>query len=265
MNTNNPFLYFNYTLHDGSHKPMQFINPIKIYETYNIQEIIPCLNLIQQDITNGFYAAGYLSYESAPAFNKKLQTNNNNEMPLLWFGIFNEPLTEAILHNNHHTFTFTDWKPSVSLDKYYKNIDKIQDYIKNNQTRQVNYTIHLKSKFSGDSFAYYRQLERAQAARYSAYLNIDQFSILSASPELFFHLKDGVITTKPMKGTIHRGKTYKEDIKHANWLQSSAKNRHENKLITHLMTSELDKIAEVGTVEASKLFEIEKYPTVYQM
>src|SRR5699024_3066793 len=105
----------------------------------------------------------------------------------------------------------------------------------------------------------------AQDAKYTAYLNTGDHTILSASPELFFRIDNNKITTKPMKGTVSRGKTYKEDLENAEWLQSSKKNQAENKLIVDLMHKDLGKIANPGTVETTKLFEIEKYPTVYQM
>ena len=90
-------------------------------------------------------------------------------------------------------------------------------------------------------------------------------SILSASPELFFHLKEIRITTRPMKGTIKRGNSFAEDEANANWLYHSEKNRAENVMIVDLLRNDLGIIAETGTVHVPKLFEIEHYPTVHQM
>lgn len=264
MDTINPFLYFNFAQQDGARKSIYFTNPIKVCIAYTIQDVIPCLQFIQEQVVNGYYAAGYLSYESAPAFNPNLPVQTNYEMPFLWFGLFKEPSNGNKVDVNQQTYTFSDWKPNIPLDKYYKNIRKIKQYIRIKQTEQVNYTIRLGAKFAGNSFAYFKQLERTQA-NYNAYLNIGDFSILSASPELFFRKKGDVITTKPMKGTIHRGNTFEQDIQNAKWLQSSAKNRYENELIIQLMCNELEKIAQKETINVSDKFTIEKYPTVYQM
>lgn len=260
MNTKNPYLYFNF-----AQQPIQFINPIQILTAHTVQEVIPCLEHVQQKVSKGYYAAGYLSYEASPAFNQDFPVKQKNTMPLLWFGIFQKAIKSEQIENKDQTYSFTEWKPNLSINNYYKNVEKIQSYIKNHQTEQVNYTITLESKFTGSAFNYYKQLERAQAANYSAYLNTGHFSVLSASPELFFHVKDGIITTKPMKGTINRGKTYAEDIRNAQWLQSSEKNRLENQLITHLVCEEMKDIAEDGTMKTSETFKVEKYPTVYQM
>lgn len=264
-NKNDPFLYFNFIDHKGKLNPLQFFNPIQVLSAQTISEIIPCLEMIQQAVKKGYYAAGYISYEAAPAFNEKLTVKKGNMMPLLWFGIFNEPIHQKLECTNQDDSFTGEWKPTVLVDSYKKNFNAIQNSIKKNLTQQVNYTIPFESTFSSDPLSLYKQLEEAQSANYMAYLNIDDFSIISASPELFFHLKNREITTKPMKGTIGRGLTYKDDVKHAEWLKNSKKNRTENRLIIDLMRNELESIAIPGSIDISKLYTIEKYPTLYQM
>src|SRR5690625_7972008 len=91
---------------------------------------------------------------------------------------------------------------------YMKNFQQIMNEMELGNFEQINYTVPFQAKFIGNPFAYYLQLKQAQRAKYNAFLQIKNFSILSASPELFFHLHNRKITVKPMKGTIHRGKTY---------------------------------------------------------
>lgn len=258
-----PFLYFNFTDDQGIIKPLQFYNPVKLLVAHSIDEVLPCLHQVQQAVDDGYYAAGYIGYEAAPAFNEHYQVNELNNTPLLWFGIFKEPTNEALQTSN--PFHAEPWQPSVSIDTYYKNIDSIQQFIAEGQTKQVNYTFHLNSTFSGDSFAYYKQLEQAQSANYAAYIHTGDFTILSASPELFFRIKDEKLITKPMKGTINRGLTYEEDLQQAAWLQNSKKNRTENQLIVDLMCEDLKRLAKPNSIRIPTLFDIEKYPTVYQM
>ncbi|QMV42894.1 hypothetical protein FPL14_18145 [Cohnella cholangitidis] len=82
--------------------------------------------------------------------------------------------------------------------------------------------------------------------------------MLSVSPELFFHWDGDVIRTKPMKGTLP-----KSEDKRA--LLESEKNRAENVMIVDLLRNDLGRIAKTGSVKVPKLFEIEEYPTLYQM
>ena len=262
-NLKDPFLYFNYVNNSGEFTPLQFTKPIRVLIAQTISEVIPFMEIIQQAVNDGYYAAGYLAYEAAPAFDPELEVNIDNQMPLLWFGIFNEPVMKQIESTNIPYMN--KWKPTVTIEDYNKNINKIHSYIKDGLTKQVNYTIHFESEFKGDPLGFYKQLEHAQSANYSAYMDINDFTILSASPELFFRLENGKITTKPMKGTVGRGKTYEDDIKNAEWLKNSKKNRKENQLVVDLMRSELGKIAIDKTIDVPSLYDIEKYPTVYQM
>ena len=88
---------------------------------------------------------------------------------------------------------------------------------------------------------------------------------MSASPELFFHWQENVITTRPMKGTVKRGLSLDQDVDQANWLAHSAKNQAENVMIVDLLRNDVSVIAENGSVHVPAMFQIEKYPTVWQM
>ncbi|WP_042142128.1 aminodeoxychorismate synthase component I [Paucisalibacillus sp. EB02] len=241
-----------------------FINPIKIIEAYTIDQVVPALKQIQEAIENGFYAAGFLSYEAAPAFEPSMKVRESTSMPLLWFGIFDNTSDDEIKKSDG-SFYISDWVPNTSMDHYYQSIHKIKDAIYHGNSYQVNYTLRMSANFQGDTFSFYQKLATSQSANYSAFLDIGDFKILSASPELFFHLKDGKLTTKPMKGTIGRGKTLEEDRENAEWLYHSEKNRAENVMIVDLLRNDLGMIAKPGTVSVPELFSIEEYPTVYQM
>ena len=184
-------------------------------------------------------------------------------MPLLWFGIFSEPLHKPLRSDG--TYKLSNWTPSVNPSEYDAAIKSIKHSIECGDTYQTNYTIQLFSEFQGDDIAFFERLKRAQSSNYCAYIHTGEHRILSASPELFFHLKEGRIITRPMKGTVKRGNSSTEDKANADWLYHSEKNRAENVMIVDLLRNDLNVIAELGTVQVPKLFEIEHYPTVHQM
>ena len=68
-----------------------------------------------------------------------------------------------------------------------------------------------------------------------------------------------------MKGTINRGRWSQEDVEHALKLSNSEKDRAENVMIVDLLRNDLGKISVPGSVNVSKLFEIERYETLWQM
>lgn len=256
-------LWYQFADDKGELQSLIFQNPIRVIQANCIDDVIPCFHKVMNAVKSNHYAAGFISYEAAPAFDPSFQVHSKSNMPLLWFGIFNHVENNISISSNQ--FSMTAWKPNVDKTVYERNIKKIKDYIKQGDTYQVNYTIRMESTFTGDGLSYFLQLSQAQTSNYSAYLNIGNFEILSASPELFFRRKGNQIITKPMKGTIKRGLTSEQDEKYKNWLYHSEKNRAENLMIVDLLRNDLGKIAIPGTVKVSKLFNIETYPTVHQM
>ncbi|AIF42549.1 para-aminobenzoate synthetase component I / 4-amino-4-deoxychorismate lyase [Virgibacillus sp. SK37] len=256
-------LYFNFRTDNKKEAPLLFQHPVRIIQASSVTEVLPALVEVQQSVNEGYYAAGYLSYEAAPAFDHAAYTHSSSNLPLLWFGIFNEPEQREI--QSYKSFRTSKWSHRSSKTEYEENLNKIKEQIESGDTYQVNYTVRMHAAFQGDPLSYYTCLSKAQSANYGAYFNINDFSILSASPELFFHLKEGKITTRPMKGTLARGRTAAEDTQNKEWLYHSEKNRAENVMIVDLLRNDLGAIAIPGTVKVPHLFSIETYPTVHQM
>lgn len=258
-----PFLQFDFKTNEDQTNPLCFSEPIKIISTDKTNEIFQCLDEIQYATANGFYAAGYISYEATGAFYPSISPRKDNKMPLLWFGIFEQQ--NNFISTDDSKYVIGNWQMNLSKQEYVHKFNEIMAAIKANQFEQINYTVKFKAPFTGNTYRYYQALKQAQQSKFSAYLDIGDFQILSASPELFFKLQANKITARPMKGTIHRGKTFEEDVINKTWLQTSDKNKFENKLTTELMKQELESIVKLNTLEVLKPFEVEKYPTVYQM
>jgi len=263
MNELTPFLYFEFAKSNGMIEPIAFLHPEKIISASQMHEVLTCLQEVQEWVKKGYYAAGFLSYESAPAFDSSLKTKADYQMPLLWFGLYKEPTYQVMASQG--SYSLTEWEPDTNESEYREAIQSIKDAIAKGITYQTNYTIRLHARFQGDAFALFDKMKKAQKANFCAYIHTGEHSILSASPELFFHMKGNHITTRPMKGTVKRGKTFEEDLERANWLYHSEKNRAENVMIVDLLRNDVGAVAETGTVKVDKLFEIEQYPTVHQM
>src|SRR5581483_11528376 len=89
--------------------------------------------------------------------------------------------------------------------------------------------------------------------------------VLSASPELFLQIESDRILVRPMKGTAPRGRWPAEDRRAAQALLASDKDRAENAMIVDLLRNDLGRVARPGTVEVTRLFEVERYETVWQL
>ena len=113
--------------------------------------------------------------------------------------------------------------------------------------------------------AIYNRLVVEQKAHYNAFIQHDDVSILSISPELFFEQDDRLLTTRPMKGTTHRGLTNQSDLQEAAWLEADPKNRAENMMIVDLLRNDMNRISEIGSEHVTHLCQVEQYSTVWQM
>src|SRR5699024_11660820 len=124
-----------------------------------------------------------------------------------WFGLFQKAENTPFQEENI-PFNLGKWETPVSKAEYEQQFNLIKEGIEEGKISELNFTIPFSADFSGNSYAYYQQLKKAQNADYSAYLSADDFVILSASPELFFDVKNREIHILPMIGTIHGGLTY---------------------------------------------------------
>lgn len=262
---NKPHLLFEFRNQRGKIEPLVFSNPVRILQTHNIEEIPAIMEKIDKATEQGYYAAGFVSYEAASAFQPAMKTREIGVLPLIWFGIFEEPQIPKKEMPAPEEYTVGKWHMAGSPEAYQEGIKKIKNAIEEGDTYQVNYTERLHADFSGSDFAFYRQLARNQQADYGAYLNLGSHSILSASPELFFRVDNGRLTTKPMKGTAPRGKTLEEDKSRIAELLASDKEKAENLMIVDLLRNDMSRLATKGSVKVDKLFEVETYPTVHQM
>jgi para-aminobenzoate synthetase/4-amino-4-deoxychorismate lyase len=264
LSTGNPVLVFDFCDEGGHHQRLYFVEPVRILAAYSVSEVTAALRDVEKAAKEGFYAAGYVSYEAAPAFDPALVVREGARLPLLWFGIFREPAL-ASTTGDRGQFRVSNWQPSTSRRSYCDNVALVREAIARGDTYQVNYTIRLRAKFEGSAFAFYERLRDAQQGRYCAYVDTGKHQILSASPELFFSRTGSHILSRPMKGTVSRGRWSAEDEQQQARLAVSEKDRAENVMIVDLVRNDLGRIAQTGSVHVSSLFDVERYPTVFQM
>lgn len=250
-------------LRDGE-QWLHFTQPQQIIIAETLHDVILALHKVEQRLEqDGLHAAGFLSYESAPAFDSSHLAKPITEFPYLWFGLYPEPRT-VHLPEPHGTKPVLDWQPTTERDTYNSAIEKIREYISQGQTYQVNYTMRLQTDFNIDAWEFFLHLVQTQN-NHAAYIDTGRYVICSASPELFFRLDGETITCRPMKGTVKRGRTTTEDQAQAEWLKNSEKNRAENVMIVDMIRNDLGRIAKIGSVRVPELFHTERYPTLWQM
>lgn len=149
---------------------------------------------------------------------------------------------------------------------YLERIRQCQAALREGESYEICLTNMASAPTSADPWLAWRMLRRANPAPYSACLKLDGIAILSCSPENFLSIsRDGVIRSKPIKGTRPRSADPQQDRQLKNELAASEKEQAENRMILDMVRNDLGKIAEPGSVAAPECFAIESYPTVHQM
>ncbi len=259
-----------------------FHDPVDILTAFGPDDVSCLYSKVEHALDQGLYVAGWWSYEWGyaliPRLNHLLHVHCP-EGPLVWLGVFERPVVwkaSCGLSMGHTVDSgvmpgplagvFSDGpRLDTGRSEFMESVRAVQDYIRQGDTYQVNYTVRSRFSFAGDPFELYLRLRSVQAVSYGAVIRTDDRWVLSLSPELFFHREHERIWSKPMKGTVARGKTPEQDRALRGFLENDLKNRAENVMIVDLLRNDLGMIAQTGSVRVPQLFHVEAYETLFQM
>jgi para-aminobenzoate synthetase / 4-amino-4-deoxychorismate lyase len=225
---------------------------------------------------HGRWAVGFVAYEAAPAFDDALVTRPPAPgVPLLWFAIFDRPdagpgaaaadAAGAAGYTTEQAAGPLRWITGTPRPRYDADIAAIREAIAAGDVYQVNHTLRFRAPCDIEPGALFDVLTGSRHGLYHALIETDEWAVVSASPELFVDIRDGVVTTRPMKGTIRRGRWLQEDEDAARRLAASPKDRAENLMIVDLLRNDFGRVAVPGSVMVPRIFDVETYPTVHQM
>jgi para-aminobenzoate synthetase/4-amino-4-deoxychorismate lyase len=248
-------------LFEFDQQPLLFASPRSVIVCHDPQGLMACFDVIEKALADGYYAAGFLSYEAGYALEPALKHLKGDDFPLLCFGIFDAPKRERPSLPASGS-SVHDIACNISKDDYTRNIARIHDHIRDGDVYQITYCLKQLFRFEGDPYHLYRMLLKHQPVPYPAYIETDRYKIISLSPEMFVKKNGQHLVTKPMKGSWPRGGFINDAL--GRWLlEFSSKNRAENVMIADLLRNDLGRIARL--VRTPRLFEVARYNTIYQM
>jgi para-aminobenzoate synthetase/4-amino-4-deoxychorismate lyase len=244
---------------------LYFQRPCDVLVAATPDDIPSVLASLDAEVSTGMAVAGFMSYEAAGGIDPVLKTHAADSFPVAWFGVYDDACCLDELPSPDRAVGELNWSLSVTPDRYADAIQRIKAYIEAGDTYQVNFTMRMRSPFSGDAYALFHRLQRSQQASYGAYIDLGDRAVCSASPELFFEVDGRRIVSRPMKGTSHRAPAFADDQRLVEELQASPKNRAENVMIVDMVRNDLGRVADAGSVVVESLYDVERYPTVSQM
>lgn len=157
---------------------------------------------------------------------------------------------------------------NMDTDYYFSAIEKIKRYIYDGDVYQINFSQRFETDFNADPIDLFHWQNHFNPSPYAAYIDAGDFQIISASPEMFITIDNGIIRTKPIKGTRPRldekiPKNKQINIENFNKLVRSEKEQAELNMIIDLERNDLVRICEYGTRKVTQQRTIESFPTVF--
>jgi para-aminobenzoate synthetase component 1 len=162
--------------------------------------------------------------------------------------------------------THLRYQSDLTALAYQEAVARIKEYIRAGDVYQVNMTqrfcVPLGDMSPWDLFKHARAINPAP---FAGYLHCDDHTIVSCSPERFLRVRDRLVETRPIKGTIARGRTDEEDARNQQALLASVKNRAELAMIVDLLRNDIGRVCKPGTVRVRAFPELESYASVHHL
>jgi len=245
-----------------------FEGPRAMIVARDVAGVADALEALDAARADGFWLAGYASYELGYALEPRLAPlmPANRRLPLISFGVFDAPVAAGSTPSTslRPENIAARWIPR----RYAEAFAALHDLIGAGDLYQANLTFPMDLELPGSSAAaLYQALMVHQPVNHGVLIEqTDGPDILSRSPELFFRTgADGRIQTRPMKGTGPRHDDPEADMRARDALAADEKNQAENLMIVDLLRNDISRVCQPGSVRVPELFKIETYATVHQM
>lgn len=260
----------------------RFQDPVQVLTAWQLRDVSSVLRQVQQHAEAGRWCVGEVAYEAAGAFDSALVTKQPRPAwPLARFAVFDRmhagspPRSSApdVASQDTARSTIGEWLAGTCYADYAARVERARQAMADGECYQVNLTEVLQADWplaQGDDIErWFERLRVAQPGGYQAWLDWGDQQVLSLSPELFFDWRPdgahGQLTCQPMKGTAPRHADPELDAQACAQLRASPKEQAENVMIVDLLRNDMGRLAEPGSVQVSKLFDVQALPTVWQM
>ena len=156
--------------------------------------------------------------------------------------------------------------PRISREKYLEKVSTMLQHIHRGDIYEANFCQEFYAEnVNIEPFDIYRSLNAISTPPFAAYLKLENFHLISASPERYLKKKGNYLLSQPIKGTARRADNVEEDLQIAAELASDPKEQSENVMIVDLVRNDLSRIAEKGSVHVDELCKVYTFRQVHQL
>jgi anthranilate synthase component I len=164
--------------------------------------------------------------------------------------------------NQQDSIKEQDFISGFTQCKYEQAVDKIKQYITDGDAMQVVISQRMSIPYTAPPIDLYRALRSINPSPYMYFLNLGDFHIVGASPEILTRVEDGKITVRPIAGTRPRGQTDELDKQLENELLADPKELAEHLMLIDLGRNDIGRVAKIGTVKLTDKMIVERYSHV---
>lgn len=154
---------------------------------------------------------------------------------------------------------------NFTRENYLQTVQRAIDYIYAGDVFQVNLSQRLLAPLQDDPLELYSRLRVRNAAPFAGYFEHPDWVVASASPERFVRIAEGVVETRPIKGTRRRQSIPEADLFTGDELRESEKDLAENVMIVDLLRNDLSRVCRPGSIRVPELCVVETYETVQHL
>lgn len=249
---------------------------------FALRKIMP-----QQTIARSYAGGlvGYLSYDAVNYFESSVKVKVHRLFPQFIFGVYTDGIIFDKLTNELLYFYFDKNRSSIlkkimdikllkkalsvrfvrdslTQKEHSEIVESVKEQIRAGNIFQCEVGFKTEFAIEGDGLQIYERLRKVNPSPFMYYLKFGDKKIIGASPELLFSLRDGEMTTKPLAGTIKRGRDEKEDQELARLLLNDPKEIAEHNMLVDLHRNDIGRVAQFGTVKTRELLGIKKFSHV---
>jgi anthranilate synthase component I len=139
---------------------------------------------------------------------------------------------------------------------------RAKEYIAAGDIIQVVLSQRLAVEITSDPFDIYRALRSVNPSPYMFFLCFEECQLVGSSPEILVTERDGLVTTRPIAGTVRRGRTPAEDTILEAQLLADPKERAEHVMLVDLHRNDIGRVCQYGSVRVDELMVTERYSHV---
>ena len=156
----------------------------------------------------------------------------------------------------------SEFDSNFSKEEYLQAVKKVKCYIEEGDVMQVVLAQDFSANFDKDPFKLYKAIRKLNPSPYMYFLNLEEYQIVGASPEILVRLENEEVTLRPIAGTRKRGNSPEEDKANEDDLLNDPKEIAEHLMLIDLGRNDVGRVSEIGTVNVTEKMIIEKYSHV---